>query len=57
MRKTAEESLQEQGLKQISVFDVLYPEREGNHNQLVINDKKARGNDDYSSEKESFITS
>lgn len=51
MRKTAEESLQEQGLKQISVFDVLYPEREGNHDQLVINNQKARENDVYSPKK------
>ena len=40
MKKTAEELLQEQGLEQISVFDVLYPERVEKKSYLVIIDQK-----------------
>lgn len=29
MKKTTEEILQEQGMEQVSIYDILYPERKG----------------------------
>ena len=39
-KKTTEELLEEQGLKQINVFDILYPERVEKQTYLVINGQK-----------------